>query len=66
MTGDLNLKGRISPSFKALLSKMLAFNPCDRQSLAEIAATDAWFNKQNQMSLAEYVFTMDSIHTKIS
>ena len=30
LTGDMNSQGRISPSFKALLRKMLAFNPNQR------------------------------------
>jgi serine/threonine protein kinase len=43
----MNMQGRISPSLKALLRKMLAFNPNQRNSLAEIIENDAWFNSLN-------------------
>ena len=45
---------------------MLAFDPTHRQSLAEIVASDPWFNSENQMSFTDYVATMDYIHSKIS
>ena len=53
LTSRLNAKGLISPGFKALLRKMLAFDPNDRMSLSEIMRTDEWINS-NHMDILTY------------
>lgn len=45
---------------------MLAFDPNQRQSLAEIVETDEWVNIKDQMEIAAYFKTMDYIHSKIA